>query len=264
MHFERILADIQHLDGEYVLPETWAQGRTIYGGLVAAIIVKRLKTLVTPERQLRSAQITFSGPIFADTPFYINTEVLREGKSVSQVVGRLIQGDVVCAQVVAVYTCGINSSLAINNFNAPNYDEPGPVGSAPVHLVDPSPKFMEHFDLQLREGNSVFTGSKLSTHGGWLKFRDEIKAVGEEHLLALIDTWPPASAMALDFITMVSSVNWSVHFVNELPEMSSTEYLGYRTELKYTERGIGYSNSTLWNKQKELVAFSSQTIMVFG
>ncbi|MGM0394917.1 MAG: acyl-CoA thioesterase domain-containing protein [Thermodesulfobacteriota bacterium] len=54
------------------VPDDWMQGRTVYGGLVAALALKAMRAHVSPERKIRGLFISFIGPLDA-RPVHIHT-----------------------------------------------------------------------------------------------------------------------------------------------------------------------------------------------
>lgn len=74
----------------------WSQGRTVFGGLSAAMLYSAAKEYVEDDRLLRSITTSFVGPLLFDVPFQISIEIVREGKNVSQVLARAIQDDKNC------------------------------------------------------------------------------------------------------------------------------------------------------------------------
>ena len=77
----------QHIEhNEWVeIPEGWLQGRTIYGGLVAGMMMhKAVATIADPQRRLLSCNVTFVGPVQL-APMRLSTEILRQGKSVTTI-----------------------------------------------------------------------------------------------------------------------------------------------------------------------------------
>ena len=87
MRFSDLL-DAVRSDPEVTIPAEWAQGRATFGGLVAALQYEALRAQVPADRPLRSLAITFVGPVAPDVPVSYQVEVLREGKAVSQLLGR--------------------------------------------------------------------------------------------------------------------------------------------------------------------------------
>jgi len=69
----------------------WLQGRTVFGGLQAAVALRAMRTLV-PEVPLRTLQGTFLAPVPEGT-LTATARVLRTGKSATHVEARIVDGD---------------------------------------------------------------------------------------------------------------------------------------------------------------------------
>ena len=54
-----------------VIPKTWGQGRTAFGGISAGMLYTAVKQQITDDRVLRSFTTNFVGPLMLDTPFSI-------------------------------------------------------------------------------------------------------------------------------------------------------------------------------------------------
>lgn len=83
MQLTRIVAALRTEGDTQVLddaPQSWTQGRTLFGGLQAALLVRAMRTHVEPGLPLRTLQTTFVGPVFAGR-LAIRCQVLRIGKS---------------------------------------------------------------------------------------------------------------------------------------------------------------------------------------
>ena len=78
------------IDG-LVIPKTWGQGRTAFGGISAGMLYTAVKQQINDERVLRSFTTNFVGPLMLDTPFSIEVTLLRVGKNVSQFTAHAIQ-----------------------------------------------------------------------------------------------------------------------------------------------------------------------------
>src|SRR5699024_12416458 len=86
MLFSDVMAQVDA--GHYEVPAGWTQGRACFGGLVAAIMYRRLQTLV-PGRLPRSLFVSFVGP-GASGRIDIEESVLRTGGSVTQAGRRIL------------------------------------------------------------------------------------------------------------------------------------------------------------------------------
>jgi len=84
------------------IPSGWLQGRTVFGGLVAGLLIhKALSTVHDAAKQLLSCNITFVGPVQQGRA-RLSAEILREGKSVTTLEVRLWQDDAVQSILVAI------------------------------------------------------------------------------------------------------------------------------------------------------------------
>ena len=77
------------------IPQGWLEGRTIYGGLVAGMMMqKALVTIADPAKRLLSSSVTFVGPV-QENQARLTAEILRQGKSVTTIEVRLWQDNAV-------------------------------------------------------------------------------------------------------------------------------------------------------------------------
>ena len=77
------------------IPSGWGQGRTVFGGLVAGLMMQKAISVVNdPAKQLLSCYVTFVGPV-QEGEAKLTAEVLRQGKSVTTLEVRLWQQDAV-------------------------------------------------------------------------------------------------------------------------------------------------------------------------
>ena len=60
-------------------PDAWSQGRTLYGGMTAALCHEAARRRIDAQAPLRSAQFLFCGP--ATGRLRLQSQILREGRS---------------------------------------------------------------------------------------------------------------------------------------------------------------------------------------
>jgi acyl-CoA thioesterase len=94
------------------VPDDWMQGRTVYGGLVAALALQSMRAHVPLERKVRTLFVSFIGPLDAK-PFYIQTGQLRSGKSVTTVESRVLQNDAICCTALGSFGADRDSRIRI-------------------------------------------------------------------------------------------------------------------------------------------------------
>lgn len=113
------LLDAVRRDPELTIPAEWAQGRASFGGLVAALQYEAMRAKVPADRLVRSLAITFVGPVEPDVPVRFEVDVLREGKAVSQVLGRAVQNGQVVTLVQGSFGASRASEVAVAALPAP-------------------------------------------------------------------------------------------------------------------------------------------------
>src|SRR3546814_20333367 len=70
MQFSQLLSAMRGADGEWQVdvPADWQQGRTLFGGLQAALAVRAMRGLVPASTPLRTLQATFISPEIGRAP----------------------------------------------------------------------------------------------------------------------------------------------------------------------------------------------------
>ena len=91
MQFCELVAAVRNDPSAVTIPADWGQGRATFGGLMVALQYEAMRAQISPERALRSLSVSFVGPAEPDVPISFEVQVLREGKAVSQVLGRALR-----------------------------------------------------------------------------------------------------------------------------------------------------------------------------
>ena len=248
-----------------VVPASWGQGRAGFGGLVAALVYEAMQAQVPEGRPVRSLAITFVGPLLVDTPVSFEAEVLREGKAVSQVLGRAVQNGQVVTLVQGSFGAARASAIQVAAEPAPAMP---PVEECKELRYVPgvTPEFTRYLAMRWGIGGQPFTGNPSREMGGWVRQRGEVERepVTVSHLLALVDAWPPAVLSYLKGFAPGSSLTWTIEFVQPVPQLDTHEWCQYRAVIEHARDGYGHCAAALWTAKGELVALSRQTVTVFG
>jgi acyl-CoA thioesterase len=243
------------------IPESWTQGRTVYGGLSAAMLFSALEKKVDPQKSLRVLNVAFSAPTMPNETFEISTELLREGRTIAQWQASLVQSGTVCVQIQAVFGLSLESDVNIDIFEAPEL--PGLEEGTKFPTKD-HPGFTQYFEMAQSQGDLPVSGGDSLYLGGWMKYRQSLIEFTRAHLIALIDVWPPATLMHLKELKAGSTVNWTMQFPQELAQVKQGEYVGYQNHIEYSEGGFAITHAKVWNAQGELLALSQQTVIVYA
>src|SRR5512140_2324117 len=87
---------------EALVSDDWLQGRSVFGGMQAAIALAAMRTLIPMPTALRTLQMTFVAPIECGL-VTANARVLRAGKSAQHAEARLQGADGLQALAIGVF-----------------------------------------------------------------------------------------------------------------------------------------------------------------
>lgn len=250
--------------GEWILEATpdWMQGRATFGGLVAAAALAVMRTRVTPGRPPRSLHITFIAPV-APGPAQVRATLLREGKAASVVEAHVVQGEQVCCAVVGSFGADRASAVEVAAPVMPaGLDREAAVEMPYVEGMTPT--FTQHFGVRWGIGAFPFAGTAESTIGGSCRIKDDPAPATHEHILGLVDAWPPTVLPMLTQPAPGSSLNWSIAFLDWDPAATADGWWFYRAETDAAHNGYAYSRAVLWDPSGKPAALSTQTVTVFG
>jgi acyl-CoA thioesterase len=245
------------------IPASWAQGRATFGGLTAALVFNRMQGVVAEGRPMRSMQVSFVGPVKPDTPAVLEAEILREGKAVSQAMGRIVQDDQPQLVVLASFGGDRESAVAVDPLPAP--EAPAPEDCQPLpYIKNVTPEFTQHIEMRWAFGHMPFSGKGGREMGGWMQFREPPAELTDAHIVALVDAWPPALLPHLKGPAPASSLSWALDIMHPRPEIRPGDWLLYRAVIDQAGSGYGHTQAGIWTSRGELVATSRQTVTVFG
>ncbi|MBU0903332.1 thioesterase family protein [Pseudomonas sp. MIL19] len=265
MVFSELLQAVRDNPQAVHIPAQWGQGRASFGGLVAALVYEAMRAQVPDGRPPRSLAITFVGPAAPDVPISFSVEVLREGKAVSQVLGRAVQDGQVVTIVQGSFGAGRDSRIAVQAEPAPQAKPVDECQELP-YIPNVTPEFTRHLAMRWAFGGMPFSGNSSREMGGWVRLRDQtrIEAADEAHLLALVDAWPPAVLPHLTAPAPGSSLTWTIEFVQPMSTLSIADWCLYRAQIEHARDGYGHVAAALWSPTGELLAISRQTVAVFA
>jgi acyl-CoA thioesterase len=240
------------------VPEDWLQGRTLFGGLQAAIGLAALRTVV-PDSPLRSLQVTFIAPV-PGGKVEARARVLRSGKNATHAEARIVDGETTLASMIGVFGRARDSAIRVVPVQ-PAFDAARPFEMRYREGVVPS--FTQHFKARWLRGSPPYAGATERDNVIELGMRDPGPA-SEMHVLAMADFIPPIALSFLREPVAAASLTWMLELLRD--DVSGLALEGWRMDAHLFAAHEGYTHQSLelWGPDGTLVALGRQTMVVFG
>lgn len=237
-------------------PDGWTTGRTVYGGMTAALAAKAAELQFPDLPPLRSAQFTFVGPASGDLNFRV--DLLRQGSSSSVVsVDCLAQGNL-ASRSIFTFGAGRESAVSHDHVQMP---EAKPLEMCePFMAKPPAAGFFQYFEHRLAGGARPFTADALPETLVWVRLLDSAGTDSQSALLAIADAVPPAAMIVFPSPGSISTMTWGMDFTQPL---EITEWLLVHSKSEKANEGYSQQVMTVWNQLGERVGVARQTVAVF-
>ncbi|OTG80728.1 thioesterase family protein [Acinetobacter sp. ANC 4648] len=264
MSLIQIFKDIEQ--NEWIdIPKGWLQGRTIFGGLVAGLLMhKAVATINDPSKHLLSVSVTFVGPV-QEAKVRLTAEILRQGKSVTTIEVRLWQDDAVQSILLASFGRHRESSIHVRNeIQAPDYPTVDELKILPKNAF--APQCFQQFELAWAEGHYPCSGSEKPDFGGWFRFDPELhenRTMSVADLMTLFDVWPPGVLPMFKSMLPASTLTWHVTYVHPIQHQIH-DWFKYKVVTEYAGDGYATEYAHIWDADNRLIAISRQTVTVFA
>lgn len=267
--FSQVLAAIE-ADGDsassVTVPADWLQGRTVFGGLQMALAARSMRAALpagNAAQPLRSAQMTFVGPLLGGIPVRLHGECLRTGKSTSHARCDLSHDDGKVASTVTAIFGGPRQSKFVREM-ARRDPGLGPE-QAPERPMPPqfAPAFVQHFDMRFARGDRPFSGYAEPRSMIYVRLRDR-ECGAEDALLALADSIPTPVLSMLTEPAPASSVNWMIEVLRDPAQLDLHDWALLDTEVRAGTAGYLSQTSVLYGADGHAYSVSHQTVAVFG
>jgi len=262
MEFSELMNSVQRAGEVWAVhvSDDWLQGRTVYGGLAAALCLEAAQRQFPDLPPLRSAQFSFIGP--ADGQLTIAPILLRKGKS-TVFAGVELHGDsglatraTLCFGAARPSTVSLAASDAMptkSPENCPSFFDNAPPGL----------RFLQHIEGRHAGGALPFSGAAEPMMILWLRHRDSALKPSMVSLLALADAPPPAIVATLTKPGIISTMTWSIDLLSDSIDTDGGWWL-IRTASDAAADGYTSQIMTVWNARGRPVMASRQSVAVFG
>lgn len=236
------------------IPDNWLQGRTAYGGFSTALALVTAQRAVPDLPPLRSAQVTFVGPLAGTVT--AQASVLRRGRNATFVEAG-VDGDAgVGLRATFVFMREVASSIDHAIGRAPDFAVPRP--DAPTFNGHSAVAFSRNFELlDQREG----TGP-----AEWLRWARLVDRAGLDpavELVCLADCLPPAALKLVGGPAPVSSVTWLLNLLTPAPATRDGWWL-LRADTEQVRGGSSSQAMAIWDADGTPVAQQLQNVAVYA
>ena len=247
----------EELDGQHLrsqcfegsFTEHWYQGRGVYGGLSAAVILHAMQQM-EPNRSPRTFTLHCPKPVL-NKPTIVKTEIEYRGGKVTHLSGRLLQkGEDDTYTMVAFASASFGEARSFNR----NYPaEVAPQAPRPHEVVEVPkespimPAFCKHFTYRFCLDALPYTGDKIAALGGWIDLREDY-VLSFPYIATLLDAWPPAVFSTLKAPLRAASIDFTYHFLcNEQQLVSLEKPFLYRGKQFSLADGYAEERNWLWD-----------------
>jgi acyl-CoA thioesterase len=252
-----ILAGAAPVDGGFRtdIPADWLQGRTAYGGLSSALALHAAQRIETDLPPLRSAQISFIGPLSGNVS--VTATKLRRGRNAA-----FIQAD-----IVSDAGLGFRATFVFMADQASRVDFNGGTAN-PLRPPAPDTKVYTGSD-EFFTGNFNFLDLKAEAKGEaewlrWARLRDHDGLDPMVELMAVGDALPPAAFRLFGKEPVpISSLTWIVNLLTPTPATTDGWWL-LSAVTERAQHGCSSQVMTMWNADGEPVAQGMQSVAIFG
>ncbi|HEX8382815.1 MAG TPA: thioesterase family protein [Sphingomonas sp.] len=255
-----LLAALEPIEGGWRghIPDNWLQGRTAYGGLSTALALHAAKASDEDLPALRSAQISFIGPLAGDVT--VRATRLRRGRNAA-----FIQADVeseagLGLRAVFVFMRDQVSKIDRAAGNRPDFARPGPddrVYSGTERAGVPG--FLTNFEFVDRREPGEHPAEWLR----WVRVKDRAGLDPEVELALIGDCLPPAAMQLMHDFVPLSSMTWLLNLLGPVPATDDGWWLlSARTD--YARAGSSSQAMGIWSADGTPVAEQMQSVAIFG
>ncbi len=261
--FSQILAEVER-DGDVLTladPVDWKQGRTVYGGLTAALSLHAARELTGETRALRSAMVNFVGPCMED--IRISADMLRSGRNAAAVRTSLMSGETHATECVFTFADMRDSVLSWPARSAPPTEPPGDDYEPRPRKPGQGPSFGQNFDYVRGWGQAPLSGADAPEMGMWLRHKSPDSWEGVLNLICLGDALAPAVLPMLKEPAPLSSMTWRVDMLTDNPTTENGWWL-LEARADHAAGGFSSQDMNIWNTRGECVARGSQMMVVFA
>ena len=243
------------------IPADWSQGRSAFGGLLAAIAIRGLQG-AAQGRPLRSFVMDCVEPA-GPGELTVDIDVLRIDKSLLHARATLAQAGHVCAVLLGAFGEGRSPALSVPGPRAPRSPLPPEQLVQLPYIEGAMPVFTQHFDYRWTSTHGLFSGAPSGEISGYVRSLDADR-VDVAVIAALLDSFPSPVLTQLKAPAPSSTATWMVNFTHARPALAPNEFCRYEAQTSTASGGYASCDAKLWDADGHLLADSRQLVVEFS
>ena len=242
--------------------EDWAQGRTLYGGMTAALAYEAVRRGLGDLGPLRSAQFTFIGPAAGRLRF--TPTLLRKGRSSALVGVECASEEGAAARATFVFAAARESKVAHDYLAMPKVAAPNDTAmSFRKEGGETRRGFWNNFETRLVAGGRLFDlDAPRPQFSVWTRMLEPDGVDPITGMLAIADCLPPAAMVHFPQPAPISTVTWTVDVTRQLTTVAGW-YLLHATS-DHSADGYSMQSMAMWNEAGEVLAVGRQAVAIFA
>lgn len=243
-----------------LLPDSWRQGRTAYGGIVTALGVDAaIKAYSGQMPPLRSAQMAFIGPATGQLQF--KPQLLREGKSVVNVGVDVFAEGQLAARLTLVFGRSRESGIVHEFGEQPAVAAPLGCRELDLSKMPTAPAFTRNFQMRPAGGALPLSSASYPELLIWVRHVEASAVAPVLALVAMADALPPAAFTSFGAAAPISSINWSFDLLEPLPQ---GEWFLLRSFSQHARDGYSSQDMQVWSEAGQMLMRGRQSVAVFA
>ena len=257
---------------ELVIPRSWSNGRTVFGGLQVALSVRAMRGVLhevlgagrgeVADLPLRSLQTTFVAPVAAGAPVALRAEFLRSGRSATHARCDLLQDGKVACTTVAIFGAARPSRITLDIPQPEANVDPDGLPEMPC-IPGITPEFMQHLQLRWAVGRVPYSGHDEPHSTIFARLLDP-GCSNEDALIALADSIPTPALSMLDRPAPATSINWMLELIGDPRLLDRNGWCTIGTDVRAGADGYLSQTSVLWGPGGHTFSVSHQSVAIFG
>ncbi|MCJ8158960.1 acyl-CoA thioesterase II [Sphingomonas sp. LaA6.9] len=236
----------------FEIPPTWMQGRTAYGGLSSALALHAACTTAEDLPPLRTAQISFVGPLAGSVE--VATRTLRRGRTAA----------FVGADVVSEAGLGLGATFVFMGDQPSHIDHVALPAPAAFPDRPSAPRTSERADSFFRNFEFIDAEGDFGRADWvrWVRLRERDGLDPMIAVMAVADALPPAALRLATERGPISSMTWLVNMLTAEPRTRDGWWL-LSSRAEYARSGCSSQTMTIWNADGVPVASGMQSVALF-